>query len=193
MQHLLNAMKTQAAGMDAQHPTARYGTVQSVKADDCTVRVLIQPEAVLSGWLPVLMPAAGPAWGVVALPSVGQQVLMLAEYGDAASLVVIGAAFSHANPPPRAASAPGGPASTAQPGEVLLIGAGGGMLRLCADGTLFVQAVSVRVAGNLVVQGDVADAHGSLDRLRQAFNQHIHAGVQPGSANTNPPVNPDPE
>lgn len=93
MQRLINALKSQAAGMDSQIPAARYATVQSVNPDDCTVRTLLQPENLLTGWLPVLMPAAGLGWGIVALPAVNQQVLVLAEYGDAGNGVVIGCAF----------------------------------------------------------------------------------------------------
>lgn len=184
MQRLVNAFKAHAAGMDAQNPAARFATVQSVSAADCTVRVLLQPEAVLSGWLPVLMPAVGAGWGLVALPGIGQQVLVVAECGDADSGVVVGAAFSQAHPPPQAASQPGGSATPAQSGEALLIGQGGAVLRLCADGSIFIQADIVNIAGNLVVQGDVSDRHGSLDRLRGHYNAHTHPGVQPGSGST---------
>jgi phage baseplate assembly protein gpV len=188
-----NALRSQTAQMNGQIPTARYGTVQSVSPADCTVRVLLQPEAVLSGWLPVLMPALGSGWGLVALPSVQQQVLVLAEYGSADSGVVIGTAFSQRNPPPQVASAPGGAASHAQPGEALLVGSSGATIRLCADGSVFIAASTVNVQGNLVVQGDVSDRHGSLDRLRGHYDQHVHTGTQPGSGNTGITSQPDAE
>ena len=49
MQRLSNALKIHAARLDGQMPSARYGVVQSVSAQDCTVKVTMQPEGVLSG------------------------------------------------------------------------------------------------------------------------------------------------
>lgn len=193
MRRLSNAVKAHAAGLDAQAAAPRYGTVQSVNAADCNVRVLLQPEGVLSGWLPVLMPALGPGWGVVALPAVQQQVLVLAEYDDAESGVVVGAAASQPSPAPSAASLPGGAVTPAQPGEVLLVGAAGAVVRLCADGTIYLQAPLVRVAGDLMVQGEVSDRHGSLDRLRGCYDAHVHAGVRSGPDSTGGVSRPDAE
>jgi hypothetical protein len=43
------------------------------------------------------------------------------------------------------------------------------------------------VSGNLTTGGDVADSHGTLDRLRQHYNAHSHASL--GA----PPTPQDPE
>ena len=193
MLRLANALKIHAARLDGQVPAARYGVVQSVSPKDCTVKVLLQPENVLTGWLPVLMAGLGNGWGVVVLPSVGQQVLVLAEYGEAGSGVVAGAAFSALTQPPQVASAPGGTASYAQAGEPLLVGAGGAILRLCADGSIYMQASAVRVQGDLVVQGDVSDRHGSMNRLRENYNMHVHGGVQTGGGATGVTTLTDPQ
>ena len=52
MQHLLNAMKAQAAAMDAARGQPRWGIVTNVDAANHVARVTIQPEGVQSGWLP---------------------------------------------------------------------------------------------------------------------------------------------
>lgn len=67
----------------------------------------------------------------------------------------------------------------------MLIGAAGSVVRLCGDGSVFLQG-TVRVDGNLIVNGDVSDQHGSLDRLRKIYNQHVHGGVQTGTSTTTP-------
>jgi hypothetical protein len=43
-------------------------------------------------------------------------------------------------------------------------------VRLANDGT-------VRVQGDLHVSGRVFDSHGPLDRLREHYNQHVHASL----------------
>ncbi len=50
---------------------------------------------------------------------------------------------------------------------------------------------TVRVKGDLHVNGDVYDRHGSLDRLRGNYNAHVHSDPQGGSVSTT--TAPDPE
>jgi phage baseplate assembly protein gpV len=123
------------------------------------VRVRLQPEGVLSGWLPVLSPWVGAGWGVFCLPSPGDQVLVLAQEGEAEHGVVVGGCFSDPRPPPAGSV-----------GELVLRHGSGAELRLAGDGT-------VRVQGDLHVAGRVFDSHGPLDRLRDRYNQHVHAGL----------------
>ena len=56
MERFLNAMKGHSAGQDAAAGQCRFGTVASVVAGAATARVVLQPEGVLTGWLPVLSP-----------------------------------------------------------------------------------------------------------------------------------------
>jgi len=49
------------------------------------------------------------------------------------------------------------------------------------------------VQGDLHVNGDVYDRHGSMDRLRRNYDAHVHGGVQPGGGDTATTSNPDPE
>ena len=158
MERFLNALKAQAAALDQGAGQPRFGLVTSVDTANATVRVTLQPEGVLSGWLPVLSPWVGAGWGLVCPPSPGDQVLVLPQEGASEHGIVVGRAFSQSAMPP---SAPAG--------EFWLVHQSGSSLRLVSDGT-------IQVKGDLHVTGDVYDSHGSLDRLRQHYDQHTHGG-----------------
>jgi phage baseplate assembly protein V len=160
MDRFLNALKAQAASLDRAVGVVRFGVVASADPGRHAVRVRLQPEGVLSGWLPVASPWVGAGWGVFCLPSPGDQVVVLPQEGEAEHGVVVGGCFSDPRPPPAGAV-----------GELVLRHAGGAVLRLANDGT-------VRVQGDLHVAGRVFDAHGALDELRAAHNGHGHPGAE---------------
>ncbi len=158
MESFLNALKAQAAAMDQSVGQARFGLVTSVDPRNATARVRLQPEGVLSGWLPVLSPFVGAGWGLACPPVPGDQVLVIAQEGDAEHGVIIGRAFSDSARAPEAAA-----------GEFWLVHNSGSFIKLMNDGT-------VQVKGDLHVAGDVFDSHGSLARLRADYNSHRHGG-----------------
>ncbi len=164
MDRLLNTLKGQAAALDRGQGQPRFGIVTSVDPSAYAARVALQPENVLTGWLPILSPWVGGGWGFVALPSPGDQVLVVPQEGDAEHGVVIGSSYSATNRPP-----------AAQPGELRIVHSSGTSLVFANDGT-------VRLEGDLQVTGDIADRHGSLSQLRGHYNQHVH----PGAAATHP-------
>lgn len=164
MDRLLNVMKGQAASLDRSQGQPRFAVVTSVDPSAYAVRVVLQPEGVLTGWLPILSPWVGAGWGFVALPSPGDQVLVVPQEGDAEHGVVIACSYSAKNRPP-----------SALPGELRIVHASGSSLTFANDGT-------VRLEGDLQVTGDIVDSHGSLSQLRRHYNQHIH----PGAAATQP-------
>lgn len=162
MDKLLNAIKGHTAAQDAAAGQPRFGVVTSVDARAGTARVQLQPEGVLTGWLPLLSPWVGAGWGVSCPPSPGDQVMVLAHEGDAEHGVIAGRAWSDK------AQAPDTPA-----GELWLTHRSGSWVRLLNDGT-------VSVKGDLHVDGDVFDRSGSLDRLRQHYDGHKHSDPQGG-------------
>lgn len=153
---LVNAIKSHAASLDQSSGQAKFGTVSSVNSQNATARVLIQPEGVLSGWLPVLSQWVGSGWGMVSTPLPGDQVLLVPQDGDAEQGVIIGRSFSTKQMPP---VVPGG--------EFWLVHQSGSFIKLCNDGT-------VRINGDLHVLGDVFDRHGSVADLRGHYNSHTH-------------------
>lgn len=160
MDRFLNALKAHAGALDQAQGQPRFGTVSSVDPSAATARVLLQPEGVLTGWLPVLSPWIGAGWGLACPPLPGDQVFVLPQEGDAEHGVIVGRAYSDAQ---RAPVAPAG--------ELWLVHRSGSFVKLQNDGT-------VQVSGDLHVAGDVYDRHGSLDRLRQHYDGHVH-GASP--------------
>jgi phage gp45-like len=159
MERLLNALKAQAASLDRALGQARFGVVTSIDPVRYAARVSLQPEGVLTGWLPVLSIWAGAGWGAVCLPVPGDQVLVVPQEGDAEHGVIVGVCYSDAALPP-----------IAPVGELWLVHSSGASLHLCNDGT-------VRMTGDLHVGGDVYDQHGSLARLRSHYDAHTHGSL----------------
>lgn len=168
MERFLNALKSQAGALDQGLAQPRFGTVTSVDPNTASARVLLQPEAVLSGWLPVLSPWIGAGWGMSCPPSPGDQVLVLAQEGDAEHGVIVGRAFSEVASPPAALS-----------GELWLVHATGSFVKLLNDGTIQM-AGNVTVTGDLRVTGNVSDGHGKLADLRAHYNGHHHTDSRGG-------------
>ena len=162
MDKLLNAIKGHTAAQGAAMGQPRFGVVTSVDPQGGTARVQLQPEGVLTGWLPLLSPWVGSGWGLSCPPSPGDQVLVLPQEGDAEHGVIVGRTWSNSSQ---------GPATPA--GELWLTHRSGSWVRLLNDGT-------VSVKGDLHVDGDVFDRHGSLDRLRQHYDAHRHPDPQGG-------------
>ena len=170
MERMMAALGMRAAALDGMTAQPRWGVVTSVNPATMHVRVLIQPENVESGWLPMAALATGSVT-VWAPPTLGQQVFMVPDCGSADDYVVLGMGFSDTTRPPQVPNAVGGAASVVQPGEFCVV-AGGTVLRV-SDGGVFVK-------GSIVCDGDVSDKHGSLDRLRGNYDAHKHTGVTPG-------------
>ena len=147
----------------------RLAIVSSSDPGTATARVLLQPEGVLTGWLPVLTQWAGSGWGISCPPSPGDQVLVLPQEGDAQHGLIIGRLFSNPIRPPQV-----------NPGEITITHRSGCSIQLLDSGIVAVQ-------GDLHVSGDVFDAHGSLAKLRNDYNSHIHQGSNGQSTSTPTP------
>ncbi|HQT63917.1 MAG: baseplate assembly protein [Acidocella sp. 20-57-95] len=172
MDHFWNAVKAKAGGLDALAGVVRFGLVSSFDPAHYAARVLIQPENVLSGWLPILSSWVGAGWGLAAPLTPGDQVLVLAQEADSEHGVIAGCVWSSVDRPIPAPS-----------GELWLQHQTGSFLKLRNDGTITMQAPTVMVTGNLVVTGDISDqnnTHGTLAALRNAHNTHDHLDTQGG-------------
>jgi hypothetical protein len=159
----VNLMKQHAARLDLGVGQARFGLVSSVNPGQGTARVTIQPEGVLSGWLPILSPWVGAGWGLSCPPSPGDQVLVVWQEGDGENGVIVGRAWSEQATPPGGAA-----------GELWMVHRSGSFLRLMNDGSIASQAPSWTHHGDLHVSGDVYDGHGPMSALRNHYNVHVH-------------------
>ena len=162
MDRILNAIKAHAKSLDQRAGQPRFATVVSVNPGAATARVMLQPEGMLSGWLPILSAWTGAGWGMVCPPQPGDQVLVVSQESDAENAVIVGRAYSDVQAPPGA-----------PPGEFWLVHRSGSFVKLKNDGT-------VQVRGDFHVDGDVYDRTGSLNRLRTDYNLHIHTDSRGG-------------
>ncbi len=198
MMELWNVMKGAGYAAASQFGQNRWGLVNGVRQSDTgyEAKVLLQPENVQSGWLPVLSHSVGPGWGLVCPPEPGMQAFVASDCGDGHHGVIVGLSYSLAAMPPVPPSDFNQPNGTPiAPGELALVSKAGGVIRLCADGSIHIKG-DVRIDGSLSVQdaitantgditatkGNVSDTHGSLDRLRGHYDAHTH----PGGGTPNP-------
>jgi phage baseplate assembly protein V len=163
MDDFLNLLKGQATQLDQVWAHPRIAVVTSVDPTTFTVRVTIQPEAVLSGWLPVASAWVGNGWGLACPPQPGDQVIVLWQEGDAEQGVVVGRLWSNHVVPPAAPA-----------GECWLVHSSGSYIKLHNSGAIESNAGTWVHHGNLQVTGNVSDFHGSLDALRGHYNEHTH-------------------
>lgn len=153
---LSNVIRSHSYSLDFGTGHNKFGTVASVNPSTSTARVVLQPEGVLSGWLPVLSPWIGNGWGMVCLPQVGDQVLVAPQEGDMEQGIVVGGCYSKSQRPPSAPS-----------GEFWLVHKSGSSIKLSNDGV-------IHINGDLRVSGDVYDRQGALSHLRSTYNSHTH-------------------
>jgi phage gp45-like len=171
MDEFLNLVKGQATQLDQAWAQPRVAVVSSCDAATYTVRVLIQPEGVLSGWIPVTTNWVGSGWGLACLPQPGDQVVVVYQEGDAEQGIVVGRLWSNNVPAP-----------IAPVGELWLVHATGSTIQLKNDGSIHTQGLTWFHQGDLAVTGNISDYHGSLDALRNHYNIHEHPPA------TSPPV-----
>lgn len=174
MDDFLNRIKAHATAIDQGQGQPRLGVVSSVDAATYTARVLLQPEGVLTGWLPILAPWIGAGWGLACPPGIGDQVMVLPQEGEAEHGVIIGRLWSETQ------AAPGAPV-----GEMWLIHQSGSCLKLHNDGSVEGKATQWNLSGDLHVTGQVL-ATGDVVAGSVSLQRHVHGGVQPGGATTGP-------
>lgn len=163
MDSFLNHLKAQSSQLDQAWAQPRLGLVASVDPATYTARVMIQPEGVLSGWLPIGSTWVGAGWGLACLPSPGDQVLIVWQEGDPEHGIIACRLWSATTTAPMAPV-----------GEFWLTHRTGSYLKLRNDGSIASSAGSWTHTGNLQVTGDVSDGHGSVAALRAHYNAHVH-------------------
>ncbi len=173
MDRFWNAVKGRAGGLDGLVGVARFGLVSSYDPANYAARILLQPENILSGWLPILSSWVGAGWGLAAPLTPEDQVLVLMQEADSEHGIIAGCVWSAVDRPLAAPS-----------GELWVQHQSGSYLKLHNDGTIAMKATTVSISGDLVVTGNIVDqngAHGSLASLRNAYDHHTHPDAQGGN------------
>jgi phage baseplate assembly protein gpV len=186
MQALLNQIKKHVAGMIAQVPQPRIGIVSSVDPVSHTVKVLLQPENLETGWLECGALTVGVA-SIVAMPQQGQQVVVVPNSGSADDGMVVAGLWGGSSQPPISAVT----MKQAQPGEVMITCPGGAYIHI-TGGKIYLGGVQIVVNGPLQVNGTIA-ATGNItgaNVLTMAGTElagHVHQNGG-GTGNSGPPV-----
>jgi len=181
MDRYANAVKRDASTMDAMRGGIRYATVQSYDPTNAAVKVMIQPDGVLSGWVP--LPAIGVgANAVIAGPNVGDQVIIGAMEGAGEQYVVLARVFDSVGMPPTSP----GTMKPVESGEVGIFGPNGSYLHM-AGGQIYASCTTFALTGTLAVTGKIT-ATQDVVAGTISLEQHLHPDVQAGTAKTGAPV-----
>lgn len=74
MRHLLNAQKSSAQQATQGRAATRHGIVTSYDPNTYAVKVTLQPDNVVTGWIPLKSAWVGSGWGLFCPPSIGDAV-----------------------------------------------------------------------------------------------------------------------
>lgn len=170
----MSAIRRQTADQIAGVGQPRFGLVTSYDPNTHTAKVTLQPEGVLTGWLPILSQMIGSGWGIVAPLAVDDQVLVVPQEGNAEHGVIVGSCFSDQQLPPK----------TAKSGEMWIVHKSGSFLKFMEDGTIQVKG-DLHVDGQVISTKEVvANDGGSAVHL----STHKHDGVTSGAEQSGPPT-----
>lgn len=162
-----------AASASSVSGRPRHGVVSAVDPNTHSVKVTIQPEGIVSGWIPD--PGLACSGLRIACPAeTGTQVLLVPVEGDAEHPVIVARLFDTTIAPPTSPFTN----KPVQPGEIGIF---------LADGTaLHITSGAVSIKGALHVQGSIV-ATGDVTANGISLDQHVHGGVQAGNSLTTAP------
>ena len=124
-------IKRHASALALQLGQPRFGIVQSVDTATYTAKVELQPDGVLTSWLPIRSSWIGNGWGLVCPPNAGDQVILIPHDGDADNLVIVGSVYSQQQVPPNGVC-----------GEFWLVHSTGSFVKLENNGNVAVNGAS---------------------------------------------------
>jgi len=161
----------------------RYGNVTAYNPNNYTVKVMLQPEGIETGFIPLATVWVGNNFGAVFGPNIGDSVRLDFVDGSAQAAIVGGRFYNLTALPP-----------VVQSGQAALIDSKGSFIRLNNDGTITMNAPNgitmtaptLTQNGNLQVNGSVK-ASGDVVGNGISLDNHVHGGVQSGGSTTATP------
>jgi phage baseplate assembly protein gpV len=177
MHGLTNQMRRAAQEAASSQATTRQGIVTSYDPGTYAVKVELQPDGTLTGWIPLKSPWVGNGWGMFCPPSIGDAVEVDFQEADGG---VGSAGWRFYNDQDRPLPCPSG--------EFWLVHKDGALLKFHAGGTVELHAKTLTTsadawnhAGPLTVTGGDVTADGI------SLKTHHHDKVQTGTALTGNP------
>lgn len=168
----------------------KYGIVQSYNPGAYTVKVLLQPQQILTGDIPLASQWVGNGFGFVCGPNIGDAATLNFIDGSLQASIVVGRTFNDSARPP-----------VVQSGQMAMVDSKGSFAKLNNDGTitfgaptgittttpLLTQNGNTTFNGNVQVNGGVI-ATGDVVANGISLDNHDHGGVQSGGDFTDPPT-----
>lgn len=129
---LLNTIRAHSQMAQGEKTTHRVGQVTAYDPAKYAVKVKMWPDTQESlGWVPLASSYIGSGWGLVAGPSIGDQVMIAFDREDQDAGVVVGRMFTDIEQPPAAPS-----------GEFWLVHKSGSLLKFHNDGSVELTAIA---------------------------------------------------
>jgi hypothetical protein len=168
----------QEAQMATVHQSLkRDGVIQNYDPVRGAVRVLIQPEGILTGYIPLTSPWVGNGWGMVCGPSIGDVVEIDFLQGSKDSGVAGNRYFNAQCKPPPAPS-----------GEFWLVHKSGSFIKLTNDGDIILSAARKLVQHGTTMAAE--DAGGTGVKYEPDLVSTYTDGVDTAHSGPNPPEIP---
>jgi len=175
MEGLLNQVRRAATEAGQANATTRHGTVSSYDPDNYAVKVLIQPEGVVTGWLPLKAVWIGNGWGFFAAPSIGDAVEVEFQEADGG---VGSVGWRFFNDSERPLSVP--------TGELWIVHKHGQSIKLTTDGAVTLddaQGAQIKLKGDGTISSAGNWTHSGTFKANDIeLTTHVHKNVQAGSA-----------
>lgn len=190
--HLRNEMRKEALLALGSKARPRLGTVTSFDKSSWAVKVMVQPEEIETGWIPLKSIWGGNGWGIFAAPINGAQVEISFQEDHPEAGLCGDTLFSDEDRP-----------LPAEGGELWIVHQSGAFWKLLNDGSLtfgdgqgaVVTLKSGQITssgawthtGNFTASGTIT---GQTDVVANGTSGHTHkhSGVQTGSGQTGTPV-----
>lgn len=141
MQGMLNAMRLQAMMQGQSRIATRLGTILGYDSANYCAKVMIQPENIESGWLPIASPWVGNGWGIFAPPADGDVVIITFQEEDFSAGIITQRLFTDSARP-----------LNVPVGEFWLVHQSGSLLKFHNDGSVELTSnknLTVTVGGDM--------------------------------------------
>ena len=174
-----------ANGGEHARAAVRTGTITSYDRVNYAVKVMLEPEGIETGWLPLGAEHASNGAGILSGPMTGDQVVLGHVLNDPETMVVLTRAYSDVDRPPKGPAGVGPPA-----GAVWMYDSSGTSVRLTGGGKLAADAPSTVASGpvhseQLVTSG--AAPSGVITTSTGAVVHYQHGAVTVGAGSS---INP---
>lgn len=176
MDQITNRMRLEAQRVVDSKAKTRIGIIDSYDQGSYSIKVRLQPDNTITGWMPLGTLAAGPGWGFMIGPTLGQQIEVEFQE-DGHEVPVGGLRFHDVVNSPSANGQVGPPA-----GEWWMVHESGSQFKFTNDGKLLL------ASGQEIDIGNLASAFFTLatSSILSKFNNHTHTSAASGSPTSAP-------